>query len=76
MHKIMTCVWTEGPVQLCDVEERSLNAPVAFGSGPLREHLAGGDPDPGTLCEECSSPQEADFTSAHLALSAAVRRGR
>jgi hypothetical protein len=29
----VTCVWTEGAVQLCDVEEGSPNAMIAFGRG-------------------------------------------
>ena len=45
-----TCVWTEGAVQLCDVEEGSPDALEAFGRGPHGDAVPG-DLDPGTLPE-------------------------
>jgi len=46
-----TCVWTEGAVQLCDVEEGSPNALAGVWKGAPRCCVCSGDPDPGTPCD-------------------------
>ena len=51
-----TCIWTEGAVQLCDVEERFPSALIDVWEGPPWGRFAFGDPAPRTLRDGCPMP--------------------
>jgi hypothetical protein len=61
-----TCVWTEGAVQLCDVEEGSLNALMGVREWLPRAVFAFGGLTRGRSERDARRRWQAGFTSAHL----------